>query len=132
VEEILAKKLERLVEAHMSVDLAMLPLIAKDIARKLKLSTPGWKAGPKWLRGFIARNPKLSVRKCGKISRARAIHFNTLTHTEWYTAMEPLLKMYTPKEVFNMDDTGIDIEHRMGQVSATKGGILELAHPAAL
>ena len=39
VEEILVKKLERLVEAHMSVDLAMLPLIAKDIARKLKLST---------------------------------------------------------------------------------------------
>jgi hypothetical protein len=42
VEEIMAKKLERLVEAHMAVDLTMFPLIAKDIARKLKLPTALW------------------------------------------------------------------------------------------
>ena len=110
VEEIMAKKLERLVEAHMAVDLTMFPLIAKDIARKLKLPTAGWKAGNKWVQGFLRRHPSLSKRKCGKISRARSLHFNVLTHAEWYTAMKPLLQLYHPKEIFNMDDTGLEIE----------------------
>ena len=116
VEDSMAEKLRRLVAAHMSVDIAMFPLIAKDIARKFKLTTTGWKAGDKWVKGFLQRHPDLAKRKCGKISRARAIHFNVLTHTEWYEAMKPLLKLYLPEEVFNMDDTGLDIEHRLGIV----------------
>ena len=110
VEEIMAKKLEKLVEAHMAVDLTMFPLIAKDIARKLKLPTAGWKAGDKWVRGFLQRHPTLSKRKCGKITRARSLHFNLLTHAEWYAAVKPLVQLYHPTEIFNMDDTGLEIE----------------------
>jgi hypothetical protein len=117
VEDIMAKKLERLVKANMSVDLALFPKIARDIARRLKLPTAGWNAGPRWVKGFLKRHPTLSKRKCGKISRARGIHFNILTHTEWYTSVENVLKLYLAKEIFNMDDTGVVIEWRGGQVS---------------
>jgi hypothetical protein len=110
VEKIMAEKLERLVLAHMAVDLTMFPLIAKDIARQLKLPTEGWKAGDKWVRGFLQRHPSLSKRKCGKITRARSLHFNLLTHAEWYAAIKPLLELYLSKEIFNMDDTGLEIE----------------------
>lgn len=117
VEQIMAEKLERLVLAHMAVDLTLFPLIAKDIARKLKLPTAGWKAGDKWVRGFLQRHPSLSKRKCGKITRARSLHFNLLTHAEWYAAIKPLLELYLPKEIFNMDDTGLEIEICGHQVS---------------
>jgi hypothetical protein len=117
VEKIMAEKLERLVLAHMAVDLTMFPLIAKDIARQLKLPTGGWKAGDKWVRGFLQRHPSLSKRKCGKITRARSLHFNLLTHAEWYAAIKPLLELYLHKEIFNMDDTGLEIETCGHQVS---------------
>jgi hypothetical protein len=40
----------------------------------------GWKAGDKWVRGFLQRHPSFSKRKCGKITRVRSLHFNLLTH----------------------------------------------------
>ena len=111
VEEALAKKLTRLCEAHMHVEMALLPLIAEDIAKGLGIETGSWVAGKKWIAGFLKRHPTLSSRRCGKISRARGIHFNSYTHTEWTDAVGPVVALYKPEETGNCDDTGVSVEH---------------------
>ena len=71
VEEILAKKLARLVEDRPAVDPKVFSLIAEGIAPKIELCTATWKAGKRWVRCVLESHPSLSGHKCGKITRAR-------------------------------------------------------------
>ena len=110
VEDILAQKLLLAAERAFSVPLNLLPFIAKDIAKTLKLNVDSWTAGDKWLNGFLRRHPTLSVRKAGRINRARSLGFNSITHAEWYAMLEKIEKLFKPSEKFNVDDTGLDLE----------------------
>ena len=57
VEDILAQKLLLAAERAFSVPLNLLPFIAKDIAKTLKLNVDSWTAGDKWLNGFPGARP---------------------------------------------------------------------------
>jgi hypothetical protein len=106
VEDLLAKKLMLLINNHMYLKLVNLPIVAREICIALGIKRHGWTAGAKWQRNFFKRHPELSARVGGKISRARSLHFNELTHAEWYAAIQPLVEFYLASEIFNTDDTG--------------------------
>ena len=44
------------------------------------------------------------MRICPQVTPARAIHFNALKYSELYMVMKALLELYSPEEIFNMDD----------------------------
>jgi hypothetical protein len=107
VEDMLAKKLHLLIENHMYLKLVNLPIVAREICISLGIKHRNWIAGKKWQKNFFKRHPELSKRVAGKISRARSLNFNELTHEEWYHAVKPLTEFYKPAEIFNTDDTGL-------------------------
>ena len=106
VEDMMAKKLMLLIENHMYMKLVNLPILAREICITLGIKRLRWIAGKKWQRNFFKRHPELAARVGGKISRARSLNFNVLTHAEWYAAIKPLVEFYRPEEIFNTDDTG--------------------------
>lgn len=44
------------------------------------------------------------MRICPQVTPARAIYFNALKQSELYMVMKALLELYSPEEIFNMDD----------------------------
>ena len=106
VEDCLVKMLTQLIDNHHYMDICNLPIVAKEICVKLGIKTTNWIGGPKWVRNFFKRHPHLSKRVAGKISRARGIHFNLLSHAEWYAAVKEFIHLYKPEEIFNTDDSG--------------------------
>jgi hypothetical protein len=106
VEDILAQKLMLLVKNHFYLEMVNLPFVALEICEKLGIRKTKWVAGRKWVANFFKRHPELSPRKSGKISRARSLHFNLITHAEWYAALKEFIHLYKPEEIFNTDDTG--------------------------
>jgi hypothetical protein len=106
VEDVLAQKLMLLVKNHFYLEMVNLPFVALEICEKLGIRKTKWVAGRKWVANFFKRHPELSPRKSGKISRARSLHFNLITHAEWYAALKEFIHLYKPEELFNTDDTG--------------------------
>ena len=97
VEDMMAKKLMLLIENHMYIKLVNLPILAREICITLGIKRLRWIAGKKWQRNFFKRHPELAARVGGKISRARSLNFNVLTHAEWYAAIKPLVEFYPAK-----------------------------------
>jgi len=96
VEDCLANMLTQLIDSHHYMDTCNLPIVAKEICVKLGIKTTNWIGGRKWVSNFFKRHPLLSSRVAGKISRARGIHFNLLSHAEWYAAVKEFIHLYNP------------------------------------
>jgi transposase len=125
VEALLAEKLLLCAERAFAVSVSQLPLIAQEIGAKLGIPVGDWYAGEKWQRGFLKRHPFLSSRKASRVNRARTLGFTSVSHAEYYATLKPILPLFKPSELFNVDDTSIDPE---------KGGmrvrfIIAAAHP---
>jgi hypothetical protein len=110
VEEILAKKLARLVEARTAVNPKVFSLIAVGIARKMKLCAESWKAGSRRVRGFLARTPASPSTNAARLPGPDPSYFSIRIHAKWCKTIKPLGKLYAPKEVFNIGDSGLEIE----------------------
>jgi hypothetical protein len=111
VEDILVEKLSHLISNHFYLEMVQLPLLVRDIYKQVGHKCPAFVAGRKWVDGFLNRHPELSARKSGKISRARRLNFNPITHAQWYAAVGEFIGLYKPEEIFNVDDSGY-VPHR--------------------
>jgi hypothetical protein len=110
VEAMLAEKLLLCAERAFAVSVQQVPLIAQEIGKKLGIPVGDWYAGEKWQRGFLKRHPYLSSRKACRVNRARTLGFTSISHAEYYATLKPILPLFKPEELFNVDDTSIDPE----------------------
>lgn len=86
--------------------------LAFQIAEKYKVDHPFNRkqglAGSDWLRLFLRRHPKLSLRKTENTSLARLQGFNRETVNAYYDLLEKAMSdvHYSPDQIWNVDETG--------------------------
>ncbi|XP_030749386.1 uncharacterized protein LOC115877377 [Sitophilus oryzae] len=82
-------------------------------------------AGYDWLNMFLKRNPDLSVRKAEGVSLARCQGMNKTEVSSYFTLLQNVLEeadiMGKPGHLFNMDETGLQLNNKPGYVIAKKG-----------
>jgi hypothetical protein len=116
IEAELVKTLIRCKEAGVGINSFQLPKIVCRIAISLGRKDASWIPDEGWLSRFWDRNPELSVKLGGKISRARRIQWNRIAVGKWFAAVKDLLALYLPREIGNVDDSGHDLETCWAQV----------------
>ena len=83
------------------------------------------KAGRGWFDGFKARHPKLSFHTPQSVSFARAVSANEYLVSVFFAKLGSIygrLNLITkPMQVYNADETGVSIVHKMGKVLAHLG-----------
>lgn len=107
----------------------MLRGLAFEFVDKLGIKTnfneESRKAGPHWLRSFLERNPELSVRQAEGLSLARAQGLNRAEVKKIFDLLLEVMMEHDlldkPDRIFNMDETGVQINNSPGKVIATKG-----------
>lgn len=103
--------------------------MAFQLAEKLNIKHPFSKtnevAGNVWFTGFMARNPELSQRKSEGLSLSRAYGVNREDVKEFFDLLSKIYEEHDftnhPEDIFNMDESGIQINNKPGKVIATKG-----------
>ncbi|KAJ4451892.1 hypothetical protein ANN_03370 [Periplaneta americana] len=80
-------------------------------------------AGRDWLNGFLRRNPFISVRKPETISVARIKGFNKTEVSQFFSNLEEVRTKhkFSPSNVCNVDETGIETIQEPGNILAPKG-----------
>lgn len=81
-------------------------------------------AGWKWVRGFLRRNPQLSLRTPESTSLARAQAFNKPNISAYFLALSNILEKFNfpPENIYNMDESGLTtVQKRSQKVYAAKG-----------
>ncbi|KAI5635189.1 DDE superfamily endonuclease domain-containing protein [Phthorimaea operculella] len=103
--------------------------IAYYFAEQLKLNHSFNKekeeAGYVWLQSFLKRNPEISIRKSEGVSLARCEALNREEVNAYYDILYKILEDYDlfdkPSHIFNMDESGFQLNNRPGHVLAKKG-----------
>lgn len=104
-------------------------MLAYQFAEKLELKHnfdhENEMAGAAWFKSFIERNPELSIRQAEGLSVARA---KGLSREEVNNFYDLLIKVLTendlldkPERLYNMDESGIQLNNKPGKVIAKKG-----------
>lgn len=80
-------------------------------------------AGRDWLKGFMKRNSKISVRKPEATSINRITAFNKPAVSRFYDNLDSVMKIHNfqPDRIFNVDETGLTTVHEPEPVLAEKG-----------
>nr|XP_022906536.1 uncharacterized protein LOC111418265 [Onthophagus taurus] len=103
--------------------------MAYYLAESLKLvhsfNTERKQAGYDWLLSFLSRNPQLSIRQAEGVSIARAKGLNRETVDNYFQLLGNVLRENNLIDklghVFNMDETGLQLNNKPGKVIAIKG-----------
>jgi hypothetical protein len=78
-----------------------------------------------WLQNFLKRHPELSVRKAEGVSLARTQGMNVKEVQDYFNLLEKILHdndlLNKPSNVFNMDETGLQLNNKAENVIAKKG-----------
>lgn len=100
--------------------------LAEQLKLKHQFNTENRKAGYDWLNSFLRRHRDISVRKAEGISIAHATGMDRESVTTHYFAL--LDNILTdnelhdkPSNVFNMDESGLQLKNKPTQVLAQKG-----------
>ena len=100
--------------------------VAFQIVEKMKRPHPfkDGAAGKSWLQGFLSRH-KLSVRSPQPLSHARARSVTDEVIKDFFTKLGGIFArlnlLYKPMQVYNIDETSINVVHRPGKVVAEIG-----------
>lgn len=82
-------------------------------------------AGYDWPHSFLRRNPQLSVRKSEGISKNRALGMTKAVVKEYFDLLEKTINetqlVGKPCHIFNMDESGLQLNNKPGEVIALKG-----------
>jgi len=82
-------------------------------------------AGRSWFEAFRSRHPKLTFRTPQPLSYCRALCSNEETIGNFFSKLGAIygkLDLFTkPKQVYNVDETGVSIVHKPGKVLAELG-----------
>lgn len=103
--------------------------IAYELAEQLKLkhrfNKESQKAGYDWLQMFLNRNTDITLRKSEGVSLARVNAMNRSEVNAYFQLLESVViqdnEMLPPNCVFNMDESGLQLNSRPGHVLAEKG-----------
>ena len=79
------------------------------------------KAGRSWFDGFMARHPKLTIRKPQPLSYCRAVSSNKDTIIDFFGKLGALNLISKPMQIYNVDETGVSIVHKPGKIVAEVG-----------
>lgn len=83
------------------------------------------KAGYDWLALFLSRNPQISVRKAEGVSLARTAAMNRAEIEDYFKLLQSVMEenqlFDKPANIFNMDETGLQLNNRPNDVLAAKG-----------
>lgn len=98
---------------------------AQQLQIKHKFNNETEKAGYDWLSLFLSRHPEISVRKSEGVSIARATAMNRNEVGDYFDLLEATMEQYSlfdkPANIFNIDETGLQLNSRPGEVLARKG-----------
>lgn len=80
-------------------------------------------AGSDWLRGFMERNPVLSLRTPEATSLSRSTSFNKHTVGVFFDKLREVLarEQFPPSSIWNVDESGLTTVHKPGKIIAEKG-----------
>ena len=83
-------------------------------------------AGRKWLKGFLKRNPSISLRKAQSMNPGRAAKLNPHIVKDYFDKLKAVMEEYElfdkPHCIFNMDEKGCRLTlHHQQQVMAQRG-----------
>ncbi|XP_054706771.1 uncharacterized protein LOC129216581 [Uloborus diversus] len=129
-EKRLVKHIQRLEKCGFAPDKETIRTLAFQFAEKLGLNhrfnLESRMAGYDWLSSFLRRNPELSIRQAQGLSLARGEginkesvdHFFFLILSEVFEEHEFFTR---PGSIYNMDETGCQLNNVPGKVVATKG-----------
>lgn len=101
--------------------------IAFQFAESLKLShnfnRETKMAGKDWIKSFLKRNPRISVRKPEAISIQRITGFNKTEVSKFFNNLEEVMTKtsFPPQDIYNIDETGITTVQETEKILATKG-----------
>lgn len=99
-------------------------LYAKENKKKIPQNwLKNEKASYEWLRGFMDRNNKLSLRTPEPTSLSRGTAFNQHTVGEFYNLLGEVLgrEQFEPESIYNCDETGVQTVHKPGKIISRKG-----------
>ena len=114
-------------EKGMGISPRMLKVKTSQVVKKMGIPTPfrAGVPGPDWFRGLQTRHPDLVIRRQEKLSHSRARMLNSSTVEKYFVELHRILtknKLHNkPSQVFNMDETGVQLEHNPTSVLARKG-----------
>ncbi|XP_035432885.2 uncharacterized protein LOC118264478 [Spodoptera frugiperda] len=98
---------------------------AEQLNIKHKFNKSEEKAGYDWLQMFLRRHPDIVLRKSEGVSIARCQGMNRNEVSAYFDLLEKNLidndLMTKPNCVFNMDESGLQLNNRPGHVLAAKG-----------
>lgn len=81
-------------------------------------------AGWDWLKGFLHRNPSVSLRTPESTSAARARAFNKIQIAKYFKNLERVMSehSFSPQNIWNMDESGLaTVPSKNTKIIATKG-----------
>jgi DDE superfamily endonuclease/helix-turn-helix, Psq domain len=119
-------------------------ILAYQLAEKNNIlpnpfSSKNQEAGRYWLKGFMARNQRLSIRTPTGTSFSRALGFNKEQVEKFFNLLDQLYEKYEfpPGRIFNVDETGLSIvQSKQPKVVGMKGkrqiGLLTSAERGSL
>lgn len=128
-EKKLSRHIKTMQERGFPLTIKDVRMIAYQFAEQLKLKHKFNKteemAGYDWLQMFLRRNPNIVLRKSEGVSMARSRGMNRLEVSDYFKLLERILTendlMSKPNCVFNMDESGLQLNNRPGHVLAAKG-----------
>lgn len=126
-EKVLTDHLKQLANTFYGITLTELRRVAFDLAETMNIKNNFSKekklAGEDWLKGFLKRNPTLSLRKPSPTSLNRVLAFNKDEVDLFYSNLEKIYeqRIFPATRIFNVDETGISTVQKPGKILATKG-----------
>lgn len=125
----LVTHIQKLEKAGFAPDRDTVRSLAFQFAEKLgmnhRFNKEKQMAGYVWLESFMRRNKDLAIRESQGLSLARSEGMNRSEVTSFFNILTDVFTQYdmlnTPGKIFNMDETGYQINNEAGTVIATKG-----------
>ena len=101
--------------------------LAFELATKMKIAhsfnSDSKMAGTDWLKGFLSRQPQLSLRVPQATSLSRAVGFNRAKVEAFFAVYKSVLESqaFNPSTIWNMDESGITNVQKPVKIIGTKG-----------
>ena len=95
---------------------------ATQYAKKHNIKFKQGAPSDKWWQGIRKRHPSFCTRKAEATSSIRHRCMDKVKVQKYFNALEgELHKIKSPKQCWNMDETGVQLEHNPGKILARKG-----------
>lgn len=123
MEAAFAKKLMDLADLGFGLTRNVVMVKAMEFCIEAKIKHPFGeiKAGRSWYSGFMKRNPCLSLRKPAKLSTMRGKAMDRDKIAAYFKDLHNILKGVGPDQVWNMDESGFNMEHTPVKIICRKG-----------